>query len=48
MKLTPAQIAEFEEQGAKSYRYNGTTHWEKFVDMPPDFQWTDDVTPNPD
>jgi 3',5'-cyclic AMP phosphodiesterase CpdA len=37
---------EFEEQGPKSYRFNGT-HWDKFVDMPPDFQWSDsgEITP---
>ena len=32
--------SEFEEQGAKSYRYTGE-FWDKFVDMPSDFQWTD-------
>jgi 3',5'-cyclic AMP phosphodiesterase CpdA len=31
---------EFEEQGPKPYRYTGA-FWDKFVDMPPDFQWND-------
>lgn len=30
----------FEEQGPKSYRYGGS-YWDKFVDMPSDFQWSD-------
>jgi hypothetical protein len=36
----------FEEQGPKSYRFTGT-HWDKYTEMPPDFQWTDssEMTP---
>jgi hypothetical protein len=31
---------QFEEQGPKSYRHDGD-RWEKHVEMPPDFQWSD-------
>jgi 3',5'-cyclic AMP phosphodiesterase CpdA len=30
----------FEEQGPKSYRFDGA-RWEKHVDVPPDFEWSD-------
>jgi 3',5'-cyclic AMP phosphodiesterase CpdA len=32
--------AAFEEQGSKTYRYTGA-YWDKFTEMPPDFQWSD-------
>jgi hypothetical protein len=37
---------DFEEQGPKSYRFGGR-YWEKFVEMPPDFQWTDSAEAAP-